>query len=123
MSSSLPVVSSPAMLETSLTRGLREEGEPSRTSRLIRIPVRGVKLAETPDKTNFRHVPTLTDYCAASYHKRHGDVWEHPAHLHEVLPEGGVGPVVHHQARVVTHRPVRQGVTRLQTQGIHISDK
>ena len=61
MSSSLPVVSSPAMLETSLTRGLREEGEPSLTSRLIRIPVRGVKLAETPDKTNFRHVPTLTD--------------------------------------------------------------
>ena len=123
MSSSLPVVSSPAMLETSLTRGLREEGEPSRTSRLIRIPVRGVKLAETPDKTNFRHVPTLTDYCAASYHKRHGDVGEHPGHLHDVLPEGGVGPVVHHQTRAVTHRPVRQRVTSLQTQGIHISDK
>ena len=123
MSSSLPVVSSPAMLETSLTRGLREEGEPSRTSRLIRIPVRGVKLAETPDKTNFRHVPTLTDDCAASYHKRHGDVGEHPAHLHEVLPEGVVGPVVHHQARVVTHRPVRQRVTSLQAQGIYISDK
>ena len=59
VSSSRPVASSPAMLETSLTSGLREEAEPSRTSRLIRIPVRGVKLAESPDKTNFRHVPTI----------------------------------------------------------------
>ena len=54
VTSSRPVASSPAMLETSLTRGLREELAPelapelARTSRLIRIPIRGVELAETP---------------------------------------------------------------------------
>ena len=120
--SSRPVASSPAMLETSLTRGLREEAEGERTSRLIRIPVRGVKFAETPDKTKFRHVSCIT-HLATAYHKGHGDVREHPPHLLEVLPEAGVGPVVHHQARVVTHGPVRHRVTCLQTQGIYISDK
>ena len=98
------------------------EAEGERTSLLIRIPVRGVKLAETPDKTNFRHV-SCTPALGPAYHKGHGDVREHPPHLQDVLREAGVGPVVHHQARVVTHGPVRRGVTRLQTQGIYISNE